>query len=293
LIAQTQYNLSATDLELVLALVHGNTLGAAGQRLGVDTSTVFRSLRRIERGLGQRLFERSRSGYLASELAQTLAGHAEQLQSQLQAARSAAQLLPEQLSGSLRISSTDSILHGLLAPALRQLSSLHPQLDYELHCGNELANLSRRDTDLAIRATKKPPQHLIGKHLGPIRVALFAAAQGPLSDIQELSPETRWIAPDDALPEHPSVLWRQRQYPKIAPTYRVNSILSVMELVALELGVGVLPLFITQGRSDLRQISPVLDECQTELWLLTHPQSRHLRRVATVYSYLAENLRLS
>jgi len=288
--AQTQYKLSTADLELVLALVHGNTLGAAGQRLGIDTSTVFRSLQRIERGLGQRLFERSRSGYLASELAQTLAGHAEHVQSQLQAARSAAQQLPEQLSGSLRISTTDSILHGLLAPALRQLSSLHPQLDYELHCGNELANLSRRDTDLAIRATKKPPQHLIGRHLGPIRVALFAAAQGPLSNIQELSPETRWIAPDDALPEHPSVLWRQRHYPKTTPTYRVNSILSVMELLALGLGVGVLPLFLAQGRSDLRQISPVLEECQTELWLLTHPQSRHLRRVATVYSYLAEHL---
>jgi DNA-binding transcriptional LysR family regulator len=291
--AQTQYKLSAVDLELLLALARGGTLAAAGQRLGLDTSTVFRSLQRIERGLGQRLFERSRSGYLASELAQTLAGHAEQLHSQLQAARSAAQLLPEQLSGTLRISTTDSILHGLVAPALRQLSSLHPQLDYELHCGNELANLTRHDADLAIRATKKPPLHLIGKHLGPIRVALYASASEPLTSLQTLPPETRWIAPDDALPEHPSVLWRQRHYPKIVPTYRVNSILSVLELVALGLGVGVLPLFLGQGRRDLRQISPVLDECQTELWLLAHPQSRHLRRVATGYSYLAEHLRLT
>jgi DNA-binding transcriptional LysR family regulator len=290
--ASAQYSLSPADLAVLLALVRGNTLAAAGERLGVDTSTVFRSLQRIERGLGQRLFERSRHGYLAGELARTLAGHAEQLQSQLEAARSAAQLLPEQLSGTLRISTTDSILHGLVAPVLCQLSRLHPRLDYELHCGNELANLSRHDADLAIRATKKPPQHLIGRHLGAIRVALYAAADAPVQSIQTLPPDTRWIAPDDALPEHPSVLWRQRHYPKVAPTYRVNSILSVMELVALGLGVGVLPLFLAQGRSDLRQLSPVLEECQTDLWLLAHPESRHLRRVATVFSYLAEQLQL-
>jgi DNA-binding transcriptional LysR family regulator len=119
---------------------------------------------------------------------------------------------------------------------------------------------------LAIRATQKPPQHLIGKRLGAIHVALYAAAESPVQSIQTLTPDTRWIAPDDALPEHLSVLWRQRHYPKVAPTYRVNSILSVMELVTLGPGVGVLPLFLAQGRCDLRQLNPTLDECQTDCW---------------------------
>ena len=78
--AATQYKLSATDLETVLALVRSGTLAEAGERLGVDASTVFRSLQRIERGLGQALFERSRAGYQALELAQTLAEHAEHLE---------------------------------------------------------------------------------------------------------------------------------------------------------------------------------------------------------------------
>ena len=77
--AQTQYKLSAADLEVVLAMVRTGTLAAAGERLGVDASTVFRSLQRIERGLGQSLFERSRSGYLVTELAQSLAEQAEQV----------------------------------------------------------------------------------------------------------------------------------------------------------------------------------------------------------------------
>ena len=101
-----------------------------------------------------------------------------------------------------------------------------------------------------------------------------------------------WIAPDDALPEHPSVMWRKRHFPKVSPRYRVNSILSVLELVALGSGVGIVPLFLAEGRSDVLRISDPLDECETELWLLTHPETRHLRRVAAVYSHLAQTMRM-
>jgi len=58
--------------------------------------------------------------------------------------------------------------------------------------------------------------------------------------------------------------------PKVAPAYRVNSILTVLELVALGLGVGVLPPFLAKPCADLLHLTDVLDECQTELWLLTH-----------------------
>jgi hypothetical protein len=35
-----------------------------------------------------------------------------------------------------------------------------------------------------------------------------------------------------------------------------------------------------------------LEDAETELWLLTHPESRHLRRVAVTYTHLAQTLRL-
>jgi len=292
-IARTQYTLSPSDLEVVLAMTRTGTLAAAGERLQVDASTVFRSIRRIERGLGRPLFERSRSGYAASELALTLAEQAEHVESALEAARSATQARPEQVAGSVRLSTTDTVLHALVAPALKTLAAEHPLLDYELHTGNELANLTRRDTDIAVRATKRPPQHLVGRHVGPIRVAVYAAKKGPVKRYAQVeSGEAAWIAPDDALPEHPSVVWRKRHLPKVAPRYRVNSILSVMELVARGLGVGILPVFLAAGRTDLVALTAPLDEGQTELWLLTHPESRHLRRVSTVYAHLARVMAL-
>jgi DNA-binding transcriptional LysR family regulator len=292
-IARTQYVLSPSDLEIVLAMTRTGTLAGAGERLHVDASTVFRSMQRIERGLGRPLFERSRSGYAPNELALTLAEQAEHMESALEAARSATQARPEQVSGSVRITTTDTILHGLVAPALKALAAEHPLLAYELHAGNEIASLTRRDADIAVRATKRPPQHLVGRHLGPIRVALYAAKKGPVKRYADVeSGAAPWIAPDDALPEHPSVLWRKRHLPKVAPRYRVNSILSVMELVARGLGVGILPVFLAEGRTDLLALTDALEDGQTELWLLTHPESRHLRRVAAVYGHLAQVMTL-
>jgi DNA-binding transcriptional LysR family regulator len=291
--ANLQFTLGPTDLETVLAMARTGTLARAGERLGVDASTVFRAVQRMEKGLGQRLFERSRAGYRPTELAQELAGHAEQVEAQLEAARSAVQASPRQVSGAVRITTTDTLLHGLIAPALAPLHAAHPLLSFELHAGNELASLTRRDADIAVRATKRPPPHLVGRHVGPIRVALFGARSGPRRWSDSAAQQATWIAPDDALPEHPSVLWRKKHYPKAQPAYRVNSILTVMELVALGLGVGLLPMFLAAPRKDLTQLTEVLDECQTELWLLTHTESRHLRRVATVFTHLSQSLVLA
>ncbi|MGE8450143.1 MAG: hypothetical protein ACN6OP_05845 [Pseudomonadales bacterium] len=88
--------------------------------------------------------------------------------------------------------------------------ALEAALSYELHTGNELPSLTRRDADVAVRSIKRPHPHPMSKHIGPIRVALYAARRGraaKFADVEAGKPD--WIAPDDALPEHPSVVWRK------------------------------------------------------------------------------------
>jgi DNA-binding transcriptional LysR family regulator len=88
------------------------------------------------------------------------------------------------------------------------------------------------------------------------------------------------------------VAWRKRHFPKVMPTYFVNSLQIVAEMVAMGMGVAILPVLMAQGRSDLVPLRDLTDANQSELWLLTHPESRHLRRIAVVYGHLAQVLRL-
>jgi DNA-binding transcriptional LysR family regulator len=290
--------LSASDLGLLLALTRAPTLADAAARLGVDASTVFRALQRIEKRLRRRLFERERGGYRAGELALQLAAHAERIEAELEAARAQITAGQQQVTGRVRVTTTDTLLYGLVMPAIDDLLVAHPGLQLDLDASSELASLSRRDADVALRATKRPPDHLVGRHLGPVRSAVFAhraflPGKGPRrsATLEELA-GMRWAVPDSGLPDHPSVRWRRRHLPKLMPRLELQSILGVMEAVAAGLAVGVVPLFLARAYTDVVALTDPLDECEVDLWLLAHPESRHLRRIAVVVAALAQRVRL-
>src|SRR3954470_5930121 len=109
-IARTQYELTAADLQVVLALVRGGTLAEAAARSGSDPSTVFRAVQRLDKQLGQRLFQRTRQGYLPTDTALEVARHAEKIEAELEAARAAATGAASAVSGRVRVTTTDSVL---------------------------------------------------------------------------------------------------------------------------------------------------------------------------------------
>ena len=175
--AATHYQLDYPDLALILALVRGGSLARAAQLLKVDVSTVFRAVRRLEAALGQQLFEKSRAGYLPTTLAQTLAEQAERAEQALEAARIGVEQGGEVVSGTVRLTCTDSVLQGLLLPALAQFMPNYPALTIELSTSNDFANLSRRDADIALRLTRTPPEHLVGRQLAKISYRVCASTR--------------------------------------------------------------------------------------------------------------------
>lgn len=290
--AATHYQLDYPDLALILALVRGGSLARASALLKVDVSTVFRAVRRLEAALGQQLFDKSRAGYLPTSLAQALAQQAERAEQALEAARVGVEQGGEVISGTVRLTCTDSVLQGLLLPALARFMPAYPALAVELCTSNDFANLSRRDADIALRLTRTPPEHLVGRRLGAVsyRVCASDAYLKTLAsvDLERLT----WIAPDDFLPDHPTVAWRRQKWPGVRPAYRCNSMLSVSELARAGLGVAVLPDFLLGEGSGLQPLSEALSGCDTALWLLTRPDCRALRSVVTLFDELARGVRL-
>jgi DNA-binding transcriptional LysR family regulator len=288
--AATHYQIDYSDLSLILALVRGGTLARAAALLRVDVSTVFRAVRRLEAALGQTLFEKSRAGYLPTTLATMLAEQAERAEQALEAARVGVEQGGEVISGTVRLTCTDSVLQSLLLPALAQFMPGYPALTLELSTSNDFANLSRRDADIALRLTKTPPEHLVGRCLGTVSYRVCASADYARQHAGKELAALNWIAPDDFLPDHPTVTWRRQHLPGVMPAYRCNSMVSVTELVRAGLGVAALPDYLLGA--GLQPLSPPLTGHDTALWLLTRPDCRALRSVVTLFDQLGQHVHL-
>ena len=285
-----QYEVSHSDLSLVLALVRGRTLARAAELLNVDISTAFRSIKRLEAALGIALFEKNRRGYIPTDTASAMAEQAERAELALNAARIALQQGENVVSGTVRLTCTDAVLHNLLLPALARFMPSYPALTLELATSNSFANLSRRDADIALRLTNTPPEHLVGRRIG---TAEYVICGGPgFRDALETSPSSvPWISPDDSMPDHTSVIWRNQAFPDVVPRYRCSSMSAVSQLVTAGLGVAALTDFTARRLSGVEKLSAPLEGCSTDLWLLTRPDCRALRSVQTLLEELAPLLR--
>lgn len=282
--------LGADDLQLVLALARTGTLAAAGKRMGVDQSTVFRALQKLEKRLGFVLFDRVRTGCRPTETAEQLAQHAEIIEAEIEAARSTIATADGPAHGLVRISTTDVLLNALVIPSLSILIRTEPLLRFEMSSGYQLANLSKRDADIALRVTTKPPNNMIGRSLGAIKEAVFALkhdnGQVGSSDLSTLP----WIELDDSIPNNPAFKWRNRVAPAASTVLRAPSIQTLFDCVVSGIGIAVLPVFMTRGNKHLVRLSEDIPECNKHLWLLAHPDSRHLRRVSVVYRHMADTI---
>lgn len=285
-----QYQISHADLSLVLALVRGRSLAKAAELLRVDVSTVFRSIRRMEAALGTALFVKSRKGYIPTGTAQALAEQAERAEQALDAARVALEHGEQVVSGTVRLTCTDAVLHSLLLPALAEFMPAYPALSLELATSNTFANLSRRDADLALRLTNSPPEHLVGRCLGAASYVICGREEYR-ERLAEAPASVPWIAPDDSMQDHATVVWRSQQLPGVMPRYRCSGISAIAQLVAAGLGVAALPDYMADTLPGVEQLSGALPGCDTELWLLTRPDCRALRSVQTLFDELTPRLR--
>lgn len=145
------------DFRLIDAVAATRNLPAAAARLGMDHSTVFRRLKAIEAALGQPLFERHRSGYVLTPAGEEMAALAARVDADITAVTRRLAGQSNAPSGEVRIATSDILLTKLLMPMLVAFRAAHPGIRLDVVTGNAALNLSRRDADVAVRATDDPP----------------------------------------------------------------------------------------------------------------------------------------
>ena len=145
--------LSWDDFRYVKAIADSRSLAGAAQALGVNHSTVFRRLGQIERQLASRLFERGRAGYSLTSAGGEMVHLADRMGEDILAYERNVTGRDLRPSGELRITTNDMILLHLLTDVLAEFRRQYPEIVLDIIISNQILNLSRRDADLAVRAT--------------------------------------------------------------------------------------------------------------------------------------------
>lgn len=283
--------LEPRDLFLVREIARTGSIRLAADRLGVHQSTVFRRLAALEELLGLSLFDRREEGYLPTAAAEEVIKLALQMEEGLiNLGRKLAGQDPRP-SGVVRLTTTTTLMQGLLAPMLVKLRKQHPEITLEMRLSDQFLPLDRREADVALRPTNAPDGNLVGRHLADIGVAPYINRE-QLEGLNLRSPQHNlerlpWITFDDSLSHLPAAHWARRVLPDVTPVMMVNSISAALEATATGLGAAMLPCFLIHPRHDLVQISPPQPENVSQLWLLTHSDLRRVPRIRTVLDFLA------
>jgi DNA-binding transcriptional LysR family regulator len=281
------------DFRLIKAIADQRALPAAAVALGLNHSTVFRRLGQIEEALGLKLFERHRSGYVATPAGEEMTQLAERVDEDITAfARrlAGAEIKP---AGELRVTTNDTLLVDLLTPLFAAFLKQCPDIRLDVLLSNQSLNLSKRDADVAIRATDNPPDTLVGRRAARIAWALYGRTLD-FSEPEPIEPAALWERTWVSLGEHFAGLKAVRHLQQnVAPDriiYRVNTVLGLAEAVEAGIGLGFLPCFIADTRPALLRLAAPDPGFAADLWLLTHPDLRHSPRVRLFLDFVAAEL---
>jgi len=291
--SNTRNQLAWNDFEVVLAIANAGSLSGASRALGVSHATVFRRLGDIERRLGVALFERSRTGYQPTLAGGELAETAKVMdQAALAAERKVAgrDLKP---SGEIWVTTTDSLLMGLLAPLFTQFRHTYPDILLDVAISNQLFNLTRREADVAVRPSNRPPENLIGRPLTTIRQAVYAHRDfglTPGASIESLG-EQPWIGAGPRLKDSEVDQWMDTNGLKSACVYRVDTLVGILSAIRSRMGLGILPCYLADGYPDVVQLTDPIPELDYGLWFLMHPDLRGVVRIHALMDFLTEAIR--
>ncbi len=278
------------DLRTVLAVAREGSLSGAARVLQVEHSTVFRRLKGIERRFGAALFERSRSGYSATAHGEAVAESARVMEEAALAAERRVLGADVRLSGVVRIATSEMFACYLLPRALPGFLEQHPDIEIEIDVANRNVDLTRREADLALRATNRPPEHLYGREVGELRYAVFAHPRYFKRGKAPAPEDLPWVGFDESIGRLEIARWLREHLPGKPTRLRSDSLLAMMQAAAAGIGAAVLPLFAADFHPNLRRLGPVLEQPRLRLWVLNHADVRENARVRALSRHLAQEL---
>ncbi len=283
------------DLRHVLAIGRTGSLTSAAAALAINHSTIFRRLNAIEGELGVKLFERLASGYQPTEAGERLVAAAERMEAEVLALDREITGRDARLSGRLRVTSSETLAYRFLTREIARFHKVHPGIQVELTIDNRQLDLSRRETDVALRAARPAEGGLFGRKLADIPWAIYGAERylvehRPPKAIKDLSRHAMigWAA---AAPPVLAADWLARNLPAEAIAYRSSSLINQFTAARAGIGLALLPCYLAEGEPGLKRVLPPIAGLLPELWMITHDSLKNTARVRAFMELVGEGIR--
>ena len=275
------------DLRYILETARQGGISGAARVLGVNHATVARRITAAEEALGARLFDRLPTGYVPTEAgkdAVRTATDMEEASSRLDlriGARDAG------LNGPLTVTAPQLFIDRVLAPLFARFTDAYPDIALTVLATNDMLNLPRRQADVAIRITRSPPSALVGRRVAEQRAAIYATpdliAKDPGGDAPlDWIRFTHWPGPPESI---------RKLRPKLRVRLSVDDMIAAISAARAGIGATRMACFLGESDPALARVPDLPDFDYVPIWVLTHPDLRHVPRIRAFSDFMADELR--
>ena len=150
-------------LELFSLVVKRGSFAAAAREQNVDPSSVSRIISGLETELGVRLFQRNTRQLALTEAGSIYFQRIEPLIEEIQHARHAAVDVSNRVTGTLRVTASNSFGLKFVVPRLPAFAEKYPDLVVDLMLTDAVVDLLAERVDIAIRLGTLPDSNLVAQ----------------------------------------------------------------------------------------------------------------------------------
>jgi DNA-binding transcriptional LysR family regulator len=280
-----------SDLTVILAICRAGSLSGAARMLGHNHSTIFRKINAIEEKTGVRFFERLPDGYVMTEAGETVMRYAERIESEVHALSREVLGQDMRLQGKIRVTAPDGITTQITPRLFAEFCRLNPGVSIDIVAGSPALDLSRREADVAIRATTKPPDTSLGRKICDFRFGIYSSPQYLKQNRDTSMQEQSWCLLQGIVDWLIPLIWKKRAHGERQAVFSSSASQAVLNAAAEGMGFTMMPCYLGDADTRLLRVGEPLESLTMELWVLTHPDLRHTARVKALLAYLYEALK--
>ena len=283
-------------LRIFHAVADAGSLTHAGDTLHLSQSAVSRQIRALEESLNTILFHRHARGLILTEQGELLFDATSAMSRRLDTAEARIRDSEEEVFGELRVTTTTGFGSLWLAPRLPKLYEKYPELNIDLMLEERVLDLPMREADVAIRMKEPSQADLIRRRLMTVHMCLYATpayldARGTPESMEDLSGH-RLICQNVAATQVSAgaALVKELMTYDISSTLTVNNYFGVLQAVRSDLGIGVLPNYVTEDVPNIVRVLPDVESGEVPVFLAYPEELRQSRRIAAFRDFVTEEI---